>query len=210
MVSPIHIRLFGAPEIERNGQTIPVPRRKTLALLTYLAVTGQMQSREALATLFWPEYDQSRTLANLRRDLSRLKELFSENILVTDRLQAGLNQQIEINLDVAAYLARVKKAHEHNHTKENLCDECYADLKKAVEIYRGDFLAGFNLPDSPGFDEWQFFKGDELRQSLADALQRLIHWHISRAEYEQGIPFASRWLSLDLLHEPDQRCLMQL
>jgi DNA-binding SARP family transcriptional activator/pimeloyl-ACP methyl ester carboxylesterase len=209
-VSPIHIRLFGTPEIERDGQPISVPRRKTLALLAYLAVTGQMQSRETLATLLWPDYDQSRALANLRRDLSRLKELFSENMLAADRLQVGFKPHTELNLDVAAFQAQVKKTEEHNHTKENLCDKCYESLKEAVEIYRDHFMAGFNLPDSPAFDEWQFFKGDELRQSLADILQRLINWHISQGEYEQGIAYARRWLSLDLLHEPAHRRLMQL
>ena len=79
-----------------------------------------------------------------------------------------------------------------------------------MEIYRGDFMVGFNLPDSPGFDEWRFFQGEELRQLLADALQRLINWHVSRGEYEQGIFYARRWLSLDRLHEPAHRSLMQL
>jgi pimeloyl-ACP methyl ester carboxylesterase len=49
-----------------------------------------------------------------------------------------------------------------------------------------------------------------LRQSLADALQRLIAWHTTRGEYEPGIAYARRWLSLDLLHEPAHRSLMQL
>ena len=209
-MSPIHICLFGTPQIERDSQTILIPRRKTLALLAYLAVTGHVQSRETLATLFWPNYDQSSALANLRRALSRLKELFSENMLAVDRLQAGLDSRVEMSLDVAVFRALVKKTKKHEHTRENLCGECFNALKEAVEIYRGDFMVGFNLPDSPGFDEWRFFQGEELRQLLADALQRLINWHVSRGEYEQGIFYARRWLSLDRLHEPAHRSLMQL
>ncbi len=38
-----------------------------LALLAYLAVTRQSHSRESLAALFWPDYDQSRAHAYLRR-----------------------------------------------------------------------------------------------------------------------------------------------
>lgn len=210
MVSPIQIRLFGAPQIERDGQPILIPRRKTLALLAYLAVTSQVQSRETLATLFWPNYDQSSALANLRRDLSRLKELFGENMLTADRLHAGLVSRVEMSLDVTVFRALVKKTKKHAHTQENLCGECFNTLTEAVEIYRGDFMAGFNLPDSPGFDEWRFFQGEELRQLLADALQRLINWHVSKGEYEQGIFYARRWLSLDRLHEPAHRSLMQL
>jgi pimeloyl-ACP methyl ester carboxylesterase len=49
-----------------------------------------------------------------------------------------------------------------------------------------------------------------MRQLLAAALQRLIGWHASAGEYEQGIAYARRWLSLDRLHEPAHRSLMQL
>jgi len=210
MVLPVRIRLFGSPEVEKDGRAISIPRRKTLALLAYLAVTGQAHSREALAAFFWPEYDQSHALANLRRDLSRLKELFSEDMLAVDRMQAGINSQIEIDLDVAAFQARVKQAGKHNHTGESPCDECYTNLKAAVEIYRGDFMAGFNLPDSPGFDEWQFFTRDGLRRSLAAALQHLINWHASRDEFEFAVRWARQWLALDRLHEPAHRGLMQL
>jgi pimeloyl-ACP methyl ester carboxylesterase len=93
---------------------------------------------------------------------------------------------------------------------ENLCADCFKAFQEAVEMYRGDFMAGFNLSDCPGFDEWRFFQSEELRQLLVNALQHLVHWHTPRGEYEQGILYARRWLALDRLHEPAHRCLMQL
>jgi DNA-binding SARP family transcriptional activator/pimeloyl-ACP methyl ester carboxylesterase len=210
-VSSLHISLLGTPQIERDGRTIPIPRRKTLALLAYLAVTGQTQSREALAALFWPDYDQSRAFGNLRRDLSRLKELLGdESVLVVDRLQVGFDPGVEIRLDVSAFRALVNKTKTHGHSGQNLCAECFDSLKQAVQLYRGDFMEGFNLSDSPGFDEWRFFQGEEFRQLLAETLQRLITWHVSKGEYEEAIVYARRWLSLDRLHEPAHRWLMQL
>ena len=207
----IDIYLFGTPRVELEGQALSVPRRKTLALLAYLAVTGGMQSRETLAALFWPEYDQSSAFANLRRELSRLKELLGEgDVLAVDRLQVGLTPGAETHLDVSAFRGLVKKTKTHGHTGANLCADCFKRLKEAVEMYRGDFMAGFNLSDSPAFDDWRFFQSEELRQLLVEALQRLIDRHISTGEYEQGIMYARRWLSLDRLHEPAHRCLMQL
>ena len=228
-----HLYLIGTPRMERGGQTIFVPRRKTLALLAYLAVTGGMQSRETLAALFWPDYDPSSAFANLRRELSRLKELLGDgNMLAADRLQVGLRVSTpaqplaehpdeggkgvgaesgaEIHLDVTAFRALVNQTKAHGHTQENLCADCFKSLKEAVEMYRGDFMTGFNPTDSPGFDEWRFFQSEELRQLLVDALQHLINWHILKGEYEQGISYARRWLSMDRLHEPAHRCLMQL
>ena len=38
-------------------------------------------------------------------------------------------------------------------------------------------MAGFSLPDSPAFDEWQFYQREALRQHLVEALQTLVAWH---------------------------------
>jgi DNA-binding SARP family transcriptional activator/pimeloyl-ACP methyl ester carboxylesterase len=204
-VSSNRLYLLGVPHLEQDAETLSIPRRKTLALLAYLAVTGGPHSREALATLFWPGNDQSKALANLRRELSRLKDALGEQVLVTDRLQIGLNPRAGLWLDVAAFQAQVKDALGHAHTRE-----CLEALQDAVAMYHGDFMAGFTLPDAPGFDEWQFFRAEELRRSLADALGGLIESHTIQGKYAQAIPYARRWLSLDPLHEPAHRQLMEL
>jgi len=64
--------LLGAPRVEREGVVVPLERRKALALLAYLAVTGECQRRETLAALFWPEAETSEARAALRRTLSVL------------------------------------------------------------------------------------------------------------------------------------------
>lgn len=79
-----------------------------------------------------------------------------------------------------------------------------------MELYRGDFLAGFALRDSPQFDDWQSFQAELLRGELADALDRLARGHSARSEFDSAIRYARRRLALDSLHEPAHRRLMQL
>ncbi|NIU61938.1 MAG: SARP family transcriptional regulator, partial [Pseudomonas stutzeri] len=55
-----------------------------------LAVTGQSHSRDTLATMLWPEYDQSRARANLRHTLWVLKRTLAGEGLTADRDTAGL------------------------------------------------------------------------------------------------------------------------
>jgi hypothetical protein len=62
-MSRLKLFLFGPPRLkdwrlEDRGEAIDIRPRKALALLIYLAVTNQPHSRDALATLFWPESDQ--------------------------------------------------------------------------------------------------------------------------------------------------------
>ena len=79
-----------------------------------------------------------------------------------------------------------------------------------AELYRGDFLEGLNLSDSPIFDEWQFFQRDGLRMEFAEVLQRLSSEHAGSEQWDQAIASARRWVALDRLHEPACRALMDL
>ena len=63
-----HLALFllGPPQIKLDNTPIEFDRRKAVALLAYLAVTGETHSRDTLATLLWSDYDQQRARAALR------------------------------------------------------------------------------------------------------------------------------------------------
>ncbi len=209
------INLLGTPRFEREGESIYIQRRKALALFTYLAVTGKPHSRDSLAAMLWSEHDQSEARAGLRRELSRLKRDFGEDILLIEREIVSLQPGAKVDMDVRRFqeLVMFAQTHERVHGDSNgstTCAECYSALAEAVGLYEGDFMAGFSLGDSPQFDDWQFFEGEGLRQSLAESLQKVIEWHRSLGEYERAIEFARRWLSLDTLHEEAHRQLMEL
>ena len=209
-MASLNLFLFGNPRLERDQRSLKVRRRKSVALLAYLAVTGRPHNRDALATMLWPEHDQSGARANLRRELSRLKRVVGDEILEADRTQARINPEGGLWSDVAAFRDYLKQAEEHDRNDGRLCETCVEALAQGVALYRDDFMAGFTLPDCPEFDEWQFFEGEGLRQSLGGTLQLLIDWHVSRETFEQAIEYGRRWLSLDTLHEPAHRQMMKL
>jgi len=59
-MSSLALFLLGPPRIERDGAPVHLDRRKAVALVAYLAATGQRHRREALAALLWPDQDQAR------------------------------------------------------------------------------------------------------------------------------------------------------
>jgi hypothetical protein len=85
------LSLLGPPRLQLDGEPIHIARRKAVALLAYLVVTGRSHSRDSLATLFWPGHDQSRARAGLRRTLSLLNGALGGEWLTVDREAAGLN-----------------------------------------------------------------------------------------------------------------------
>jgi ABC-type oligopeptide transport system substrate-binding subunit/DNA-binding SARP family transcriptional activator len=200
-MSRLRLYLLGPPRLELDGEPVHLPRRKAMALLAYLAVTGRAHSRDSLATLLWPENDQQSARAELSRTLSLLNRILGPESLAADRATVALGPELDLWLDTAAFRERLAAGPVAPGSGRDV---------EAVELYRDDFLAGFTLRDSAQFDEWQFFQTQALKDELAAALEHLAQVHDQRGEVDQAISYARRWLSLDPLHEPAHRALMRL
>jgi predicted ATPase/DNA-binding SARP family transcriptional activator len=209
-MSKLSIYLLGAPRLEVNSQTVEPDTRKAIALLAYLVITEERHTRDKLAAFLWPEYDQSRSKAALRRTLSALKSAISGYGLDIRRDSIGLKPSADIWLDVHHFRRFTAQCHEHDHPADTACSACLTPLSKAVKLYHGDFLDGFSLRDSLAFDEWQYLEGEILRRELAIALQRLVQCQQTQGQYASAIKNAQRLLGLDTLSEQAHRLLMTL
>lgn len=209
-MSHLALYLLGTPRLEKDGKPVEFDTRKAIALLAYLAVTGQSHGRDALAALFWADYDQTRARAALRRTLSVLNKVLGAEALEITRESIGLLPNGSMWSDVAEFHRLLSEPATHAHTQQEICPRCLEVLGEAARLYRADFLAGFTLRDSPEFDDWQFFQTDSLRRELAGALERLTLGFAAGGDYKSAIGQARRRLALDPLDEPAHRQLMQL
>ena len=151
----LKIYLLGAPRVTRGDVLIETGRRKATAVLIYLVLKNQIQRRETLAAFFWPEHNSSRGRADLSRILSVLRKTLGEGWLVADRQAVGLKPESELWVDVLEFRRLLSLAQDHSHKEGQVCKNCLNVLGKAIELYQGDFMAGFTLADSPEFDDWQ-------------------------------------------------------
>lgn len=193
----LKLYLFGPPRVERNGQQVEIPLRKALALFAYLADTRQSYSRDLLATLFWPDKNQQIARANLRRTIHALRQLLDEHLFEASAEQITLRTDAPIWLDVEQFQQQLAAA--------NL-----PSLIEAADLYTADFMAGFTLPDCPEFDDWQFFRREELRGSFATLLEQVVSTYEADQKWEEALRYARRWLALDPLEEATHRRLLQL
>jgi len=200
----------GSARIEYDGAPVELNQRKAIALLAYLAVTGQSHRRDKLAALLWPHHDQSRARANLRYTLWLLKQALPGDWLWVEPESFSLNPQPEIKIDVSQFEKLLAACPAHTAAPDQLCPVCHPRRVEAVTLYRDDFLAGFSLTGSPEYDEWQFFQTEHLRRKLAAALEKLARYDQEPEQWETALAYARRWLSLDPLHEPAHRQLMWL
>ena len=217
-MSGLKLYLLGPPQIEVDDQPVDIRRRKSIGLLSYLALSDEKsRQRDGLATLLWPEYDQRRARAALRSALWVLNKSPLGDWLEVEPETVSLRfvpdpaaRPNPLWLDVTHFRRLLATAQNHDHPSDEVCPACLSSLTEAISLYRDDFLAGFTLPDAPDFDEWQFFQTESLRQDLASALERLVRLHSTRGDFEAALPHARRRLALDPLHEPAHRQLIQL
>jgi DNA-binding SARP family transcriptional activator len=209
-MTQLNIYLLGTPRIDRNGVNIELDTRKASALIAYLAIMKQRQSRDTLAALLWPEFDQTHARATLRRTLSTLNKALGGSYLEISREYINLNFNAGIWVDVDEFHKLLSECRSHSHLPTETCSKCLKPLNAAVKLYAGDFLAGFSLRDSSNFDDWQFYQADSLRRDFTSALEHLVQCYSTSGDFESAIIYAQQWLALDRLNESAHLLLMQL
>lgn len=200
---------LGIPILECDGNVVHLETRKAIALLAYLGLSAPVpSSRESLATLFWPEYDQKHAYANLRRSLYSINHILGPALLVSNRENMVINPSCQLWQDVNEFRRLLADVKLHNH-ESTVCAECINYLEKAIALYRGSFLEGLNLQDCTEFDTWQYMQREGFLQDLTSSLEKLTLAYASLGEWEKAIQRARHWVSLDRLNENAQRSLMQ-
>ncbi|HUM68945.1 MAG TPA: BTAD domain-containing putative transcriptional regulator [Chloroflexota bacterium] len=194
------IRLFGAPEISVQGSPLALKNQKARALLYYLVITGQPHTRAHLATLLWSEYPAANAGGSLRATLFQLRRVLQsaalDQVLVAEGDLVCL-QTTGIVCDVTQFCGLVADGREPS-------------LVQAMDLYRGPFLEGFSLPDTPLFDDWRQWEEEKLRQSYLNILKHLAEITAVRRDLPQSLNYLQRLVQADPLAEEAQQQLIRL
>ena len=188
----IRLKVLGPPSIEgtkRDASESLLASPKLVGLLTYLAMPtpGTLHQRDTVLGRFWPEMEQARAQASLRKALYRLRRSVngdgnSDSGPNSDNGENGVGGNGPILkhgdgligadpdfvwCDVAAFEQAVSNE-DHSH---------------AIDLYRGDLLEGLYLPGLAEFERWLEGERARLRHKAV-----LTAW--ARAEVEEAV---SNW-----------------
>ncbi len=198
----LEIELLGDLQMRSaTGSLFTISAKKSQALLAYLGVKpSQRVSREKIASLLWSSTgpDQARqslrqTLSTLRKELGQLSA--TDKILIEENDLLGLDDSL-VECDVAAFEPLVAAGTEES-------------LSKASQLYRGDFLDGFQINEER-FDQWVIAERDRLHRMALRAHMQLLELQSRRGAVDDAIATAQRSLRIDILQEPMHRSLMRL
>lgn len=190
------ILLFGEPEIRLDGQPVHLARRKSRALLYYLAAHDQPVRREHLQAFFWPDAGRSSAQQLLRTTLYSLRSIGG------DQIEADFDS---VHLKETARVdARVLK----NQAHLSLDDP--QPLREALEGYRGDFLGSFSLPDSVEFETWMITEREYYRGLASRGWVMLSRMYARHDLHSQALSALDHALVFDPLQEDLQRDAIRL
>jgi len=212
----LSLSLLGPFQVTLDGNPVTAfESDKVRALLAYLAVeSDRPQRRGKLAGLLWPERTERSARQNLSQALFNLRHIVGDRdaeppflFITPQTLQ--FNRSSDHRLDVATFEALLAACEAHPHRRLEACGPCADRLRQAVALYRGAFLEGFSLGDSPAFEEWVLLEQERLHRLTLDALCRLADRHERRGEYERTLEYAWRQVASDPWREEAHRQVMR-
>lgn len=207
-MSSLRVRCLGGFEVwHGESQVSGFESQKTKALFAYLlSHRGRSLTRDHLAGLLWPERDDEAARRNLRQAVYSLKRALPEQpapAVVARGGQLGIHPGFECWYDVETFERELEHAAGGDPPDPHR-------LATAVNLYRGDFLAGFQVKDSEAFELWLVTEQERLREKALEALRRLVEGYLARGEVRFGVQYARRLVAIDPLAEEAYRYLMQL
>ncbi|MBE2239199.1 MAG: tetratricopeptide repeat protein [Caldilineaceae bacterium] len=190
----LRIHLLGPLRIERDAEVIHLPRRKVEALLAYLLLHPQPQTRDALATLFWDDTSDDKARHSLRTALATLRQHLSDSLLLVDRNHVQIDPSFPLWLDLRELLALDKQLED-----SSLAEPTH--LRAALALWQGELLTGF-------YDNWVAAVRQHYHARLFKLLLTLAQALRARSEYSLAIEVAHKVLDFDAANEHAHQHLM--
>lgn len=184
----IELRTLGTLALHAdNGLEIErlLARPKGLALLAYLAASSpsRFHSRGELLPLFWPGLGHEHARLALRQAVHVLRRELGPGVVVARGTSVLGLAEGRVWCDAVAFDRAVQAR----------------DFAGALELYRGDYLAGMSLPGLQEFERWLHRERERLRAAACWAA-----W-MAAEELEAGgaAPYAAYWGRRAVALSPD-------
>ncbi len=162
----IRLFVFGTLQIDADGspeaeEVVVQPR--TVALLAYLMLARPFgpRQRDHVIGMFWGELDQERARAALRKALHRLRSAIGEDTVVSRGTEMLTVSRDLMWCDATAFDDAVN-------------DRRY---REALDLYRGDLLPGFHVPEADEFGRWLEDERSYYRERAVSSAWSLVEYY---------------------------------
>lgn len=177
-----------------DGQLIELKARKSRQLLAYLAIpSGQVRSREQLASLLWSDRQEAQARGSLRTALSGLRRAIGDDALIVEQDTVRLR---------SGYL-------ETDYEQLVMLPASATKVSKLGDFYSGEFLAG-QEHDGELYVEWLRGIRSECVGLALSVLEENVDRLVKEGDSKSAIDLMRASLSLEPLKEQTHRTIMKL
>jgi len=175
----IELRILGSTLLQRKGRNLDhsiLAGPKRLAILTYLILQHSQGfiRRDEIIAMFWSEFGQKNARNALSNILYHIRDSLGKDTIVNRGTEEICLNGDKIWCDAIAFEESLNKY----------------DLRKALDLYRGDLLPGFHVSDgSNEFNSWLDGERGRLRELAAVASWQLAE----EARKNNNLNSACRW-----------------
>ncbi len=208
------LRLLGDFSLERDGAKVDgLSYKKGRAILAYLASKPVAHNRQKLADLFWPDLPAKDALSNLRQVLLNLRKCLngvppSPPSLITDRQYVRFDPAGPCHSDLTEFCQELPTCTDPLSPGRH--ESCLARMEQTAGLYRGEFLAGFSLPECGEFENWLLIQRETMHRRALLRLDRLCNCLEPRSTFSRTIPFALRYMELEPWNDKGHRRVIRL
>lgn len=155
---PYQLRTFGGLGLRgSDGEPVEalLAHSKGMALLVYLVAQGPERgvARSELAALLWPEREEARARNALRSTLTRMRKAADPSPIEGKGQRHLRPASGRLEADVWDFRRALEQG----------------DTERALELYRGEFLAGIRVADAAPFHRWVDQRRERLRDRAYEA-----------------------------------------
>lgn len=188
-MNKIICKLFGAPQIWRNGQQVLFPYAKVSAFFYYLLIS-KFVSRDEISGFLWPEENNEVARRNLRNAIYQIKKVLGEDVILSPQKSTlRINDALDIEVDVDLFVA---------------------DPQKNFSLYTGTFLQGVFLKDSETYEYWLLKQRNFYKKKFSLECRKKIETDLKNHNYTDIEELAQYLIETDEYDERSFRLLMRL
>jgi len=181
----VHLSFLGRLDLLVNGQSKKNGLKKGWALLAYLCCSEGWVSREKISLILWPDCDPAQARERLRKLLTKLNKSIGESVFLVTKETIQISQDAGIKIDLVELEDAINKR----------------DYLRAADLYNGDFCNQLTLGDQSEFDEWCFFKKEELRNTVLNFLLNGLREFRGQRKGQEAWSILNKILKIDPISE---------
>jgi len=195
----LKIITLGDAQVIRDGNSLGPPdwqTRETRDLFFYLFFHSA-QTKEQIATVFWPDITPARLRMRFKTTMYRLRHAVGPEVILFDVERYSFNREADYTCDLDdfnLYLEAARKSTENRQTEDL--------LQKAVDLVHGPYLANIDA-------DWVVPERVSLQEVYQTALLRLAELYLELGQPESSLEASRRALLSDHLLEHAHRLRMR-